>query len=55
MIGDDYYLESVQQAVADTFRKMNIDNRIYVNSASERTWYVAKNGNAEGYYKGIPK
>jgi len=55
MIGDDYYLESVQQAVADTFRKMNIDNRIYVNSASERTWYVAKDGNAEGYFKGIPK
>ena len=55
MIGDDYNWKSVNQAVNDTFKEMKIDNQIWMNSATEYTWYVAKNGNAEPYKKAIPK
>ena len=55
MIGDDYNWESVKQAVNDSFTQLNVPNEIWVNSSTEYTWYVAKNGDAESYKKKIPK
>ena len=55
IIGDDYNWESVKQAVNDSFTQLNVPNEIWVNSSTEYTWYVAKNGDAESYKKKIPK
>lgn len=55
MIGDDYNWQSVQQAVNDAFKELNMKKEVWCNKSTEFTWYTAKNGDAEPWKKAIPK
>jgi predicted O-methyltransferase YrrM len=53
MFGDDYFLESVKQAVPMALGKMKAP-AFGANSSVEQTWYVAKDGNNEKWQKIVP-
>ena len=53
MFGDDFYLESVAQAVKDG--SGNLKNMGYsINGSTERTWFTSKNGEHKAFERLVP-
>ena len=53
MFGDDFYLESVAQAVKDG--SGNLKNMGYsINGSTERTWFMSKNGEHQHFERLVP-
>ena len=53
MVGDDYLLNSVSEAVKEGFTKLQVPN-FGANRGIEQTWYCSKNGKNEVFQKIIP-
>ena len=53
MFGDDFYLESVAQAVKDASGKVKAEG-YSVNGSTERTWFTSKNGKHREFERLIP-
>lgn len=54
MMGDDYYMNSVSQAVRDTIPKVFGDGDIFLTRGLESTWYYDRAKNPEKWLKKVP-